>query len=283
MVSMVPEQGAQRMPRRADSSGAGGSTGLNVQDCNNRVPDYSGQVLLNADAQTADARYVGFTLSDHDSCAVELAVQVATAAQGTATVVTIGAPESVEQLRAALGVGCSAAVLVEADPVAMGPADVAKEIAAVVEAHRAEGRGHDLVLLGNDAADSGDFQVPVRLAYALGVPVVTGVKTVEVSGDTVIANGDAPDGGTERFEVPLPAVVSVLEGGVAPPYPTIKGRMAAKKVQVETRQPVSTPVGASRERLTLPPAAPANVRVLGEGPEAAAAAVDVLQELGVAR
>ena len=139
------------------------------------------------------------------------------------------------------------------------------------------------MLLGNDAADSGDFQVPVRLAYALGVPVVTGAKTVEVSGDTVIAHGDAPDGGTERFEVPLPAVVSVLEGGVAPPYPTIKGRMAAKKVQVETRQPVSTPVGASRERLTLPPAAPANVRVLGEGPEAAAAAVDVLQELGVAR
>ena len=160
---------------------------------------------------------------------------------------------------------------------------MAREIAAVVEAHRADGRTHDLVLLGNDAADSGDFQVPVRLAYALGVPVVTGVKTVAVSDGVAIAHGDSPDGGTERFEVPLPAVVSILEGGVAPPYPSIKGRMAAKKVQIETRQAVSTPVGASRVRLTLPPPAPANVRVLGEGPEAAAAAVDVLQELGVLR
>jgi len=256
---------------------------VDVLVCVKRVPESSGQVQLTDDAQSIDGRYVGFTVSDHESCAVELAVQVAAATSGTATVLTVGSGEAVEQLRSVLAVGPTAATLVEADPKALGPADVAKEIAAVVEAHRAEGRAHDLVLLGNDAADSGDFQVPVRLAYALGVPVVTGAKTVEVSDGTVIAHGDAPDGGTERFEVPLPAVVSVLEGGVAPPYPTIKGRMAAKKVQIETRQPVSTPVGASRERLTLPPAAPANVRVLGEGPEAAAAAVDVLQELGVAR
>ena len=254
----------------------------NVLVCVKRVPESSGQVQLTDDAQSIDGRYVGFTVSDHESCAVELAVQVAAATSGTATALTVGAEEAVEQLRSVLAVGPTAATLVETDPKALGPADVAKEIAAVVEAHRAEGRRHDLVLLGNDAADSGDFQVPVRLAYALGVPVVTGVKTVEVSGETATARVAGPDG-VETYAVPLPAVVTVLEGGVEPRYPTIKGRMAAKKVQVETRQPVSRPVGASRERLTLPPAAPANVRVLGEGPEAAAAAVDVLQELGVAR
>ena len=53
---------------------------------------------------------------------------------------------------------------------------MAREIAAVV-ARPGAGR-HDLVLLGNDAADSGDFQVGIRLAYELGRPVVNGVKTV---------------------------------------------------------------------------------------------------------
>src|SRR3954471_20968599 len=94
--------------------------------CVKRVPDFSGEVLLSEDAQSADARFVGYTVSNHDNCAVELAVQTASASGGTATVLTVGSAESVEQLRTALGVGCGAAVLVEADPVALGPADVAR-------------------------------------------------------------------------------------------------------------------------------------------------------------
>ena len=72
---------------------------------------------------------------------------------------TVGSADSVEQLRSALGVGATGAVLVEADPVALGPADVAHEIAQVVRDHEAADAGNGLVLLGNDAADSGDFQV----------------------------------------------------------------------------------------------------------------------------
>ena len=44
----------------------------NVLVCIKRVPDFSGEVLLTEDAQSADARFVGYTLSNHDSCAVEL-------------------------------------------------------------------------------------------------------------------------------------------------------------------------------------------------------------------
>ena len=99
---------------------------------------------------------------------------------GTATVLSLGPADTVEQLRGALGVGATAAVLIEADPVGYGPADIAREIAAVVKAHEAEGKTYDLILLGNDAADTGDFQVGIRLAYELGRPVVNGVRTVEV-------------------------------------------------------------------------------------------------------
>ena len=58
--------------------------------CIKRVPDFSGEVLLTEDAQAADARFVGYTLSNHDSCAVELAIQVATATGGAATVLSVG-------------------------------------------------------------------------------------------------------------------------------------------------------------------------------------------------
>ncbi len=255
---------------------------VNVLVCIKRVPDFSGEVLLSEDAQSADARFVGYTLSNHDNCAVELAVQVATATGGSATVVSVGTAESVEQIRSALGVGCTGAVLVEADPVAMGPADVAREIAAVVADHEAAGTTYDLVLLGNDAADSGDFQVGIRLAHELGRPVVTGMQNVALEGGVARLQGDGPDG-RETYEVPLPAVVTVMEGGVEPRYPTITGRMKAKKVQVETRTRSLEPAGSGRVRLTLPPPTPSSVELLGEGPEAAVSVVDLLHRLGVGR
>ncbi|MFC6285396.1 electron transfer flavoprotein subunit beta/FixA family protein [Nocardioides sp. GCM10027113] len=257
-----------------------GSTGVNVLVCVKRVPDSSSEVVLTEDGQAVDGRYAGFTMSAHEECAVELAVQVATATGGEATVLTLGDADAVEQLRAALAVGCTAATHVVADPQRFGPADVAREIAAVVRAHEAEGRSHDLVLLGNDAADSGDFQVGIRLSYALGRPVVNGAKSLEVADGAVTAHADGTEG-HETYRVPLPAVVTVLEGGVSPRYPTVPGRMKAKRVPVEERTPAREPVGPARERLLLPPPAPSDVQVLGKGAEAAPAVVDVLEQLGV--
>jgi len=249
----------------------------NVLVCIKRVPDAAGEVTLTADGQGVDARHVGFTVSAHENCAVELAVRIAGDTGGTATVLTLGTDDAVEQLRTVLGLGCTAAVLIEADPAGFGPVDVAREIAAVV----AE-RDDDLVLLGNDAADTGDFQVGIRLAYALGRPVVNGASTVVVTGDTATAHVAGPDG-VETYQVPLPAVVTVLEGGVEPRYPTISGRMKAKKVKIETVQPQAEPRGPDRVRLLLPPAQPSAVEVIGEGPDAAKAVVDLLEKLGVAR
>jgi electron transfer flavoprotein beta subunit len=79
----------------------------------------------------------------------------------------------------------------------------------------------------------------------------------------------------------LPAVVTILEGGVEPRYPTVPGRMKAKKIEIEKRTPSAEPAGPKRVRLTLPPPQPSNVQVLGTGPEAAGAVVDVLERLGV--
>jgi electron transfer flavoprotein beta subunit len=255
----------------------------NVLVCIKRVPDLGGEITLTPDGLGVDDSALGHTVSPHEECAVELAIQVAKDTDGQATVLTLGSSDAVEQLRHALALGCTGAVLVEADASAYGPADVAAAIADVVRAHEAAGTTYDLVLLGNDASDTGDFQVGIRLSYLLDRPVVAGVSTLSIDGDRVVARGGAPDGGTEIFEVPLPAVLTVMEGGIEPRYPSIPGRMKAKKVQIEEVAPSGTPAGAGRVRLKLPPVQPSQVEVLGEGPEAAGAVVDLLEKLGVVR
>jgi len=76
-------------------------------------------------------------------------------------------------------------------------------------------------------------------------------------------------------------VVAVMEGGVAPRYPSVMGRMKAKKAPVELQVFEREAVGGGRVRLTLPPEQPSEVQVLGEGADAAPAVVDLFEKLGV--
>ncbi len=245
-----------------------------------RVADVSGEVQLTPDAQGLDGRFVGYTIGNHDACAVELGIRVAEQTGGSVTVLSVGTAEAVEQLRSALALGAQAAILVETDPVALGPTDVAAEIAAVVESAEQAGEPFDLLLLGNDAADTGDFQVPVRLAYALSRPIVTGATVASVADGELVATVRGPYG-EETYAVPLPAVAAVLEGGTEPRYPSLRGRMAAKKIEVQVRPPVGAAAGSGRVGWHLPPRPPSTTELLGTGPEAAPAVVEVLRRMAV--
>lgn len=253
---------------------------MEVLVCIKRVPGSSGTVTLTPDGLGVDTKHVGHVVSPHEECAVEAAVQLVEAHGGSVTVLTLGPDEAVEQLREALAVGVSSGVHVVADSDRFGPADVAAEIAAVVRSREADGTAYDLVLFGNDSADAGNFQVGIRVAYLLGRPVVTGVRSLELVDGVLRATGDGPDG-AELFELPLPAVLTVKEGGITPRYPSIPGRLKAKRAPVEQREPTAEPLGSGRIRLKLPPETASTVEILGSGPEAAAAVVDVLQKIGV--
>ena len=81
--------------------------------------------------------------------------------------------------------------------------------------------------------------------------------------------------------MPLPAVLTIREGAVIPRYPSVPGRIKAKRAPIERLTSSVVPVGNGRIRLTVPPEAPSTVEVLGHGPDAASAAVDLFERLGL--
>ena len=85
----------------------------------------------------------------------------------------------------------------------------------------------------------------------------------------------------EVFELPLPAVVAVREGINLPRYPSVPGRLRARKKEIERVVPDRRPGGPELIRLSLPVEQEQNVEILGSGPEAAPRVVEVLRELGV--
>src|ERR671921_1618796 len=110
--------------------------------CIKRAPDLGGEIRLTPDGLSVDDSSLGHTISPHEECAVELAIQVAKDTDGQATVLTLGSSDAVEQLRHALALGCTGAVLVEADAASYGPADVAAAIAEVVRSHEKAGTSY---------------------------------------------------------------------------------------------------------------------------------------------
>jgi electron transfer flavoprotein beta subunit len=254
---------------------------VKVLVCVKRVPATGGRISLTEDQQAIDTKFLGFTVSPHEECAVEEAVRLVEASGGSSTVLTLGSEVAAEQLRDAVAMGADRAILLETDGAEWDPVATASAIADVVRAEREADRGFDVLLFGNEAADTGDYQVGIRVAHALGLPCVTGIKRLEVADGTATARRESASGGWEIFEVGLPAVFTVKEGINLPRYPSVPGRMRAKKKEIERIAPAPLPAGLERVRLKLPPEQEGEVEVLGDGPDAAAAVVDLLQRLGM--
>lgn len=250
---------------------------MNILVCIKRVPAVGGKITLTADEQEIDTRYLGFTISPHEECAVEEAIRIAEARHGRSTALTLGPEAAVEQLRDAMAMGVDNAILLKTDGREWDPIATAQ---AIVEAIRAEGAPFDLLLFGNEAADTGGYQVGVRVAHALDLPCVTGIKTLEIIEGAAIARREASEG-WEVFEVALPAVFTIKEGINLPRYPSVPGRLKAKKKAIKQIEPQWNGGGLETVRLTLPQAEGSRVEILGTGPEAAPRAIEILRRLGL--
>jgi electron transfer flavoprotein beta subunit len=248
---------------------------MEILVCVKRVPMVGGKIVLTGDGQEVDTRMSGFTISPHEECAVEEAVQITERLGGTVSVLTLGAEVAVEQLRDALALGAGRAVLLETDGREYGPIATASAIASA-----ARSGGYDLLLLGNEASDTGDYQVGIRVAHLLGWPVTTGIKKLDITPASVVASREYR-GAEETFTLPLPAVVTVKEGINLPRYPSLPGRLRAKRAAVERTPAAWQPEGLRKESLRVPETVKHQAKVLGNGVDAVPDLVRVLDELGI--
>ena len=253
---------------------------MKVLVCVKRVPATGGKIVLTADSQDIDTRFLGFTISPHEECGVEEAVRIVEAQGGSSTVLTLGAAVAEEQLRDAMAIGIDEAILIETDGSDWDAYATAGAITDAVRALEADAGPFELILFGNEAADTGDFQVGIRVATALGRPVVSGIKGITAADGQVEARREA-SGGWEVFDLAMPAVLGVKEGLNLPRYPSVPGRLRARKKEVRRIPAERRPGGPTKERLRLPEGTESQVEVIGQGAAAAPAVVQLFQKLGV--
>jgi electron transfer flavoprotein beta subunit len=251
---------------------------MNILVCVKRVPLTGGKIVLTDDARAISTRHLGFTISPHEECGCEEAVRLIEQHGGSSTVLTLGPPEAEEQLRDMMAIGIDKAVHLVTD--ATNEWDPQATAQAIVDAIQREAEPYDLLLFGNESADAGNYQVAIRVAHKLGLPVVTGIKAISVENGSLRCEQEVP-GGRDVYMVPTPAVVTVKEGINLPRYPSVPGRLRAKRKPLEATSPARPEPKLEMVKLTLPPGSGKQAEILGNGAEAAAPVVGVLRDLGL--
>jgi electron transfer flavoprotein beta subunit len=160
----------------------------------------------------ADRRWSG--VSAADEAALEIALQIADAADGEVTVICLGPASADDVLREAIATGVTSVVRIDAST------ELDSRVVAIAIAEHAA--GSDLVLCGDYSLDRGTGSVPAFLANELSCAQALGliaIDTGELDPDRLRSSPlrvvRRLDGGRrEVLDVTLPAVMSV-EGSVA--------------------------------------------------------------------
>jgi electron transfer flavoprotein beta subunit len=240
-----------------------------------------GRIVLTEDEQAIETKHLGFAISPHEECGVEEAVRLWEHHGGDTVVLTLGPADAEEQLRDSMAIGIARGIHLVTDGEEWDPEATAAAIVDAVKADEAASGPFDLILFGNESADSGGFQVGLRVAHALDRPCATGVKAISADGGVVRCEQEE-GGGRDVYELPLPAVVTVLEGLNLPRYPSVPGRMRAGKKPLDVSTPERPAPRLERSRLVVPEGESKQAEVLGHGADAASAVVDLLEQIGVA-
>jgi electron transfer flavoprotein beta subunit len=226
--------------------------------CVKRVPATTTRVAV-GENNRIDPSGVEFVINPYDELAVEQALKVKEAGEGTVSAFCFGSSNTQKELRTVLAMGADDATLLQNDdaPHADG-ATTAKVLADALK----DG-GYDLIFFGKQAVDRDQHGVGPAVATMLGIPCITEAISFELQGDKVVCEREV-EGGRETVEAPLPCAVTCMKGLNEPRFASLKGIMAAKRKPLNIVETAIENAAVEVVELAMPPARPAG-RIVGEG------------------
>ena len=198
---------------------------------------------VDAAANKAEMRGAPPVIDPYGEYAVEASLKIKEAAKGgKITVLSLGSGLLREVVKKPLAMGADALILLEDEAFTAG--DSWSTASALAAAVKKVGQ-YDLILCGREASDTNAGQTGAAIAEVLGLPCVTLARKIEVT-DSKATIERVTSAGYDVVEVPLPAVVTVSNEIGEPRYPTIKGIMAAKKIEPVVWKPADIGIDVSK-------------------------------------
>ena len=197
--------------------------------CVKQVPDAK-DVRLDPETNTLAREGVQSIMNPYDQHAVEEAVCLKEKLGGEVTVLSMGPPQAVDVLKQAISCGADHAVLVSDR--AFAGADTYATSYTLAKAVNKIG-AFDLILCGKQAIDGDTAQVGPGLAMQLNIPFVTCIQKIRDASESELVMERMMDDGFDVIAVSYPMLITVVKDLNNPRVPSLKGKMKAKKIEIE--------------------------------------------------
>lgn len=235
------------------------------------VPDTEAHIKIGADQKSIVEDNVTFIMNPYDEYAVEEALKIKESKGGETTAICIGPERADEVLRSALAMGMDHPIRIQGNSKVLDGLSHSKMLAGVLKEMT-----FDILLMGKETIDDGSKQIGPMLGELMDLPCITLVTKLEIGEGKVTAERIA-NGGTEVVEASLPCIITAQKGLNEPRYPSLRGKMMAKKAVIDVREAVQEESRINMISMHYPPAR-GESKIVGEGVDAVPELVRLLRE-----
>ena len=203
---------------------------MNIIVCIKQVPDTS-NVGINPETNTLIREGVVSIVNPSDMHAIEEAVRMKERMGGTVTALSMGPPQAEAVLREAISMGADTGILLSDR--AFGGSDTWATSYTLAMAIKKIG-DYGMIICGKHTSDGDTGQVGPGIAMHLDLPQVTYVHQINEVDDQHIVVERTLEGGAEVIDCQLPCLLTVIKELNDPRLPSLRGKMSAKKAEIET-------------------------------------------------
>jgi electron transfer flavoprotein beta subunit len=201
---------------------------VNIIVCIKQVPD-TAEIKINPETNTLMREGVPSIINPFDLHALEAGLKIKEQLGGRVTALTMGPPQAEISLREAVSMGVDEAVLLSDR--AFAGSDTWATSYTLAQAIR--NIGADIIFCGKQAIDGDTAQVGPETAEFLNIPHISYVKKIEEINEDSIRVQRLMDEGYDVVESSLPVLLTVVRELNEPRIPSLKGKMASKKIEIK--------------------------------------------------
>jgi len=253
--------------------------------CIKHVPDTEAIIRPDLDnPKRIVERDIKFILNPYDEFAIEEALRITEKiGNGEITLITIGPERAESALRDGIAMGATSAVRIWDGNLS----DIDPFLTATLLSKLISQMEYDLIICGKQAIDDDYIQVPSLIAEMLNLAQIQFIskEDTDLSSKTITCTQEI-DGGRRIVRASLPVVITTPKGLNQPRYPSLRGKMQAKKTVIPVKSPkelgftddILTKIKIKTEKLSSPPLRKAGRILQGEPEEVVKELIKLLRE-----
>lgn len=201
---------------------------MNILVLLKQVPNVS-EITIDPQTLAIDRSRAVQVLNPEDLHALEAGLTLASQKQGSVTVLSMGPDGCEAVLREGIGMGATNAVRVTDDSFVGSDTLITADVLKTAINHLGK---FDAIFCGANSIDGNTSQIAGKLGAMLNIGTLTNASSIEFKEDEIEISRKAGTG-YEKLSASFPLICSVTNDVNEPRSVSMKGRMAAKKAEIQ--------------------------------------------------